>query len=100
MIGAPESIYPLPPRCFGRDAHLEMIAAFQTNIVCGGNEIMDRLIDGDRAAVMRKATFIHIGSGRSAVIHCAEWLRFRKGRIVEVAYLNDTGAMRKLLDGE
>lgn len=98
VIGDPVSIYPFVNRRFGHDAVIDFIAAFKTNFECGGNEILNIVIDVDRAVVLRKAIFVHRGSGRSSPVHMSEWLRFRMGRIVEIALFNDNDAMRRLLD--
>lgn len=98
VIGEPASIYPLVNRRFGQDAVIEFIDSFRTSFESGGSEILDMLIDGNRAVVMRKAIFVHRATGKSCPVHKCEWLRFRKGRIVEIAHFNDNDAMRKLLD--
>jgi hypothetical protein len=56
MIGDAKSIYPFANRTFGRDAIVELITAFKISFECGGNEILNKLIDGDTACVLRKAT--------------------------------------------
>jgi ketosteroid isomerase-like protein len=98
FIGSPAAIYPFKSRYFGRDEVVELVTAFKVNFECGGNEILKVTIEGDRAAVLRRAIFTHRATGRPCAVHASEWLRFRKGRIVEITFLGDNEAMRKALD--
>jgi len=48
------------------------------------------LIDGDRAATFMRLSAIHAGTGRTVSYRCAQFLRFRDGKLIEFRALIDS----------
>ena len=48
------------------------------------------LIDGDRAVTFMRLTAIHTATGRTVSYRCAQFLRFREGKLVEFRALIDS----------
>jgi ketosteroid isomerase-like protein len=97
IIGDPLAIYPFPSRRFGREAVLELVTSLRSIFRYEDMEVLNLIVDGDRATVLRRAKMIDLGSGRSNIVHVNDWFRFRRGLVVEVLQINDNAAMRKAL---
>jgi ketosteroid isomerase-like protein len=55
-----------------------------------GMEFEEILIDGERAATFTRLTAIHADTGRTVSYRCAQFLRFRDGKLVEFRALIDS----------
>ena len=55
-----------------------------------GMELDEILIEGDRAATFMRLTAVHASTGRTVSYRCAQFLRFRDGKLVEFRALMDS----------
>jgi ketosteroid isomerase-like protein len=55
-----------------------------------GMDIEEILIDGERAATFMRLSAIHAVTGRAVSYRCAQFLRFRDGKLVEFRALLDS----------
>ncbi len=99
IIGDPLSIYPFPNHRVGKAAVLDLIAGLASVFDYLDCEILDVMIDGERAVVLRRVHIVHRGSNRSGRVHLTDWIRFRDGKVVDVVQLNENAALANVLGG-
>lgn len=97
VIGDPGTIYPLPNRHDGRDAVLAFIRRIHAMFEYLDSEVLDTIIEDDRALVFRRQRPVNRGTGASYVVHVMDIFRFRDGKVVEIIQLNDTAALARVI---
>ena len=61
--------------------------------------ILDMVVEGDRAVILRKSIVQHVGTGRIYEIHSTNWIRVLNGRIVEMIEMTD-GVVSTAAEGD
>jgi len=89
LIGGNANTYAIPRRRFGADALIQMATELRTVFEHIGCVILDIVIEGNRAVVLRKSTVAHVGTGRVFELHVTNWIRVSNGRIVEMVEMTD-----------
>ncbi len=72
---------------------LMMIAVQFENL---GSVVHDLVIDGDRVAMRRTSTIRNRGTGSSAEVDIADFIRFRDGLVVELTEIADAAALARM----
>ncbi len=61
-----------------------------------GSVVHDLVIDGDRVAMRRTSIIRNRGTGSSAEVDIADFIRFRDGLVVELTEIADSVALARL----
>jgi ketosteroid isomerase-like protein len=77
--------------CNGKQAVIDAIVRRVPSLLrLTGMEIEEILVDGERAATFTRLSAIHADTGRTVSYRCAQFLRFRDGKLVEFHALIDS----------
>lgn len=99
VIGEPRAIYPLPNMHEGRDAVLAFILRIHAMFEYLDSEVLDTIIENNRALVFRRQRPVNRGTGAARLVHVMDIFVFRDGKVVEIVQLNDTAALAKVIGG-
>jgi ketosteroid isomerase-like protein len=62
-------------------------------------EILNELIEGDRAAVHSRLVVRYKPTGETQTTDCLDLLKFQDGKIIELIEFADTALIRRMLSG-
>lgn len=99
LVGGLPNAYPLPRRRFGVDALIQMAVELRVIFEHIDGVILDMVVEGDRAVILRKSIVQHVGTGRIYEIHSTNWIRVLNGRIVEMIEMTD-GVVSTAAEGD
>ena len=75
----------------GKSAVLDTIIRLAPSVIRIKTMDMEQiLVDGDRAATFMRLTATHVSTGRIVSYRCAQFLRFRNGKLMEFRALIDS----------
>jgi ketosteroid isomerase-like protein len=83
----------------GKKAVAEALMTIAIQFENLGSVVHELVIDGDRAAIRRSSKLRNRGTGRSADVDIADFVRFRDGLVVEVTEIADSAALARLSEG-
>ena len=99
LVGGLPNAYPLPRRRFGVDALIQMAVELRVIFEHIDGVILDMVVEGDRAVILRKSIVQHVGTGRIYEIHSTNWICVLNGRIVEMIEMTD-GVVSTAAEGD
>jgi len=89
IAGSPE-VSMIATAIEGRDAVLAMTQTMADSFAIEDFEILDLLIDGNKAAIRWRATIHQVAAGRSFTTEVANFLEIAEGRVVSFIEFLDT----------
>jgi len=90
-VTGPIDLLPFCGRRCGKSAVIDNIVRLAPSALrMTGLDLEEMLIDGEYAATLSRLTAIHAGTGRTVSYRCAQFLRFRDGKLIEFHALIDS----------
>lgn len=100
FLGWPESLLPGPRTFRGRAEMADAARLIEASVEYIENEIVDTIVEGEEAALLREVTVRHRGTGVVGTLAIHDHATLRDGRIVAYEQFLDTDAFSALLRGE
>lgn len=86
--------------CQGRDAVSEMVRTIDTNVEFLSFDILDMIIDGDKAALLWQAKLAHRGTGAVSDLSVFDLITIENGLVAKYIEFLDSDSFRRLMRGE
>lgn len=93
----PTALKPYCGRLVGKDALRDFRRAFIVEVERISSDVLDLMVDGDRALVRRRLVLRNRGGGGAIELDVWERYRFRNGKVVEIIQQTDTVALARLV---
>ncbi len=89
IVGDPR-LHPYSGRYSGEEGIRQLLRRIDTEFIYLESEILDTVVDHDRAVVRRMKRMRQIGTGEVREQHFCTWFRFSGGKIIEIVEYSDT----------
>jgi ketosteroid isomerase-like protein len=90
-VTGPVDLLPFCGERCGKSAVIDNIVRLAPSALrMTGLDLEEVLVDGECAATLSRLTSIHAGTGRTVSYRCAQFLRFRDGKLIEFHALIDS----------
>jgi ketosteroid isomerase-like protein len=83
-------LHPYAGRYCGQEGIRQLLRRIDTEFIYVESQILDVVVDHDRAVVRRLKRMRQIGTGEVREQHFCTWVRFQNGLIIEIIEYSDT----------